>query len=813
MRRPAFYLALAFAGGILLCRYLGTACLIPAAFLALAFAFVGAILPWPHFSTVMTLLAAFVAGFFACARYERALDHGDLRILFGERSARIGVRGILVATGLWEEQRDGRGSARYKAVGVMSVREVETARAWVPVCGRVRVTLISGRPVELACGDSVQLVGTLRRIRRATNPGQFDRRAFWHRRGIDYSLVVRGESQITCIESGKARTLFRWTETLRERLRRGLEQGAPDGPERQIILAMILGYRENIGDEINRPFQLTNTMHILAISGLHVGFFYLMVGSLLKLLCVPQRMAALMTIPLIAAYAMLTGLAVPVLRASVMFIAFLAAPFLSRQRDATNSLGVSALILLALNPLQLYDAGFQLSFVAVLSILVLAQPINSLFLRVWPCCPLPGQLLVRRGERLRWYFGKRVMVLCATSIATWVGMAPFIARSFHIVTSLGLLGNMVVIPAGLAVVCLGFSGAFCSLICSPLAGLINWLNYCAVRLMLAAIGLIARIPYSWRYVPPPGPIQLFSYYGAVAAGCLFIWGRWRGKERYLVLLVAAILLILPFACVQQQPLLTIAFLDVGQGDATYLKFPGGENLLIDGGPELGTAAGRMIVRPFLQSLGRSGVDTVLLTHPHDDHIDGLFTVLQEFSVSRLVLSGTAPSSDNCRKLLNLAHTRGIGAYLTERGDRLARGDGVIITVLNPGRNPHSGAQSGLNNNSIALLTEYGEVKILLCGDMEKEAEGELCRSGLPLKADVLRIGHHGGKSSSTEEFLRRVSPKWAILSAGENNEFGHPASETLARLREAGCVVLRTDVHGAITLATDGRKIDMRTSR
>ncbi|MCX6338722.1 MAG: DNA internalization-related competence protein ComEC/Rec2 [Candidatus Aureabacteria bacterium] len=813
MRRPAFYLALAFAGGILLCRSLGTAYLVPAAFLSLVFACGGALLPWPHPSTGMTVLAAFLAGFFTCARYERALDHGDLRILFGERSARIGVRGILVAAGQWEEGREGRGSARYRAVGTMGVREVETTRGWIPVCGRVRITLLSGRPIELACGDSLQLVGTLRRIRGATNPGQFDRRAFWHRRGIDYFLAVRGESQIVCIESGRARAIFRWTEWLRERLRRGLERGVPDGPERQIILAMILGYRENIGDEINRPFQLTNTMHILAISGLHVGFFYLMVGALLKLLRVPQRIAALITIPLIAAYAMLTGLAVPVLRASVMFIAFLAAPFLSRQRDATNSLGVAALILLALNPLQLFDAGFQLSFVAVLSILVLARPINSLFLRVWPCGPLPGQLLVGRGERLRWYFGKRVMVLCATSIATWVGMTPLIAYSFHIVTSLGLLGNMVVIPAGLAVVCLGFSGAFCSLISSPLAGLINWLNYCVVRLMFEAIALIARIPCSWRYVPPPGPFQFFSYYGAVAAGGLFIWGGWRKKERYLVLLAAAVLLILPFAFVREHPLLTIVFLDVGQGDASYIKFPGGENLLIDGGPEAGVSAGRVIVRPFLQALGRARVDTVLLTHPHDDHIDGLFTVLQEFSVRRLVLTGTAPSSDNCRKLLGLAHAKGIRVYTVERGDRLARGDGVSITVLNPGRNPHSGAQSDLNNNSVALLTEYGEVKILLCADMEKEAEGELCRSGLPLKADVLRIGHHGGKSSCTDEFLRRVSPKLAILSAGENNKFGHPSPEALARLRQAGCVVLRTDVHGAITLTTDGRKIDIHTFR
>jgi competence protein ComEC len=306
---------------------------------------------------------------------------------------------------------------------------------------------------------------------------------------------------------------------------------------------------------------------------------------------------------------------------------------------------------------------------------------------------------------------------------------------------------------------------------------------------------------------------MLSYYGAFLAGILFISGGWRGKERYLPLLAAAILLILPLARRQEQKLLTVSFLDVGQGDATYLTFPGGESLLIDGGPELGTSAGRTIVRPFLQWLGRSGIDTVLLTHPHDDHIDGLFTALREFSVRRLVVSEIASSSDKCRKLLNLALARGIGAYSTERGERLARGDGVVITVLNPGRNPNSGGESGANNDSIALLAEYGEVRILLCGDMEREAEGELCRSGFSLKADVLRIGHHGGRNATTEDFLRRVSPKWTVISAGENNRFGHPAPETIARLRQAGCVVLRTDLHGAITLTTDGRKIDVHTFR
>jgi competence protein ComEC len=626
-------------------------------------------------------------------------------------------------------------------------------------------------------------------------------------------MTVRGESQIGRLAPEKERGFFRWIDAIRGRLRRGLEAGIPDGAERHIILAMILGYRKGVGDEISRNFRITNTMHILSISGLHVAFFYLMVNGLLRFLHVGKRVSALIAIPLIAAYALITGLAVPVVRSSVMFIAFLSAPFFSRERDTVNSLGVAALVLLAVNPLQLFDAGFQLSFLAVLSILLFAQPIADGIMRIWPCRASPGQLLVSRVERIRWYLGKRLILLCAASTATWLGMTPLIARYFHVMTPMGLLGNVVVIPAGLAIVCLGFSAALASLISSHLAALFNVLNYCVVWLMLASVKYIGRIPCSWRYVAAPGPVRIILYYGLLAF-VYFAWSDWwRENKRRLALLGVALCMLLPFAFPAAKTQMRIVFLDVGQGDATYCEFPGGESLLIDGGPDAGVLAGGMIVRPFLHSLGRSGVDTVLLTHAHDDHVDGLFTVLREFSVQRLVLGGSAPAFDNCRRLLGLAQANKIKVYRIARGDRLAEGESVIITALNPGDKPLHGVRADPNNDSVALMLEYGKIKILLCGDMEKEAEDEVCRYDFLLRADVLRVGHHGGRSSSTEKFLKRVLPKWAIVSAGENNRFGHPSPEALARLRERGCTVLRTDLHGAITITTDGKKIDVSTFR
>ena len=813
MRRPAFYLALAFSGGILLCRAITVESVILVGVLSFAAAFVGMILPRGRLSTVASLTAALMAGLFVCSYRERALKFGDLRQIFSDRAVRLSVRGVLMHSPAWRETAGDQSHFCCKGTSLLSLREVEMPDVWRPVRGRVRVTFLSGRPIPISCGDLIQVNGTIRRISKATNPGQFDRRVYWHRRGVDYSLLVKGETGVRLLHSGWIMGPWRVIERARKRLRRGLEHGIPDCPERRIILAMILGYRGGVGDEVSAPFRNTNTLHILAISGLHVGFMYLMIKVILKVLIVPPRFTALIAISLIAAYAAVTGLHVPVVRASLMFVCFLAAPLFGRRTDSVNSLGVAACILLAINPLQLFDPGFQLSFVAVLSILLLAEPIAGLFLRVWPCAPLAGQLLISRGERIQWHIGRKLILLFSTSIAAWAGLAPLIAKTFHVVSPLGLIANLVVIPSGLAIVCLGFSGAMASLVFPPLATLFNNLNCLVVYLMRRAVMAIGSIPYGWFYAAAPTPLQFASYYGLLAICGLVIVKRGPVKVKPLVLLAAAVIVILPFAFSPEKPLLTVTFLDVGEGDATYIELPAGENLLIDGGPQRGFPAGRMVISPFLKSRGRARVDTVLLTHPHLDHISGLFTVLEEFSVERVVLAGWGDSSKVYRQFLELARKKGIPVYMVGRGDSLAVGAGLKFTVINPGPSLHCGTRSDLNNNSVALLLEYGSVRILLCADMEREAEEDLCSGGLPSGIDILRTGHHGSATSSTYEFLRRVSPRWAIISAGANNRFGHPSPEALVRLRELGIKILRTDLHGAITLTTDGQEISLETFR
>jgi competence protein ComEC len=259
--------------------------------------------------------------------------------------------------------------------------------------------------------------------------------------------------------------------------------------------------------------------------------------------------------------------------------------------------------------------------------------------------------------------------------------------------------------------------------------------------------------------------------------------------------------------------LTVTFLDVGQGDAICVEMPRGEALLVDGGPGGAADTGRRVVVPFLKAIGRSRMETVLLTHAHDDHYGGLGAVVEEFPVQTLTVAAKGDAPAPVRRLLECFRRAGSGMLPVAAGDVLISKGGVRITVLNPGNAPSDGTHKGENNHSVALMIAFGRTKMLLCGDMEQEAEAALCQGGMSLGADVLKVGHHGGETSCTSEFIRRVSPMWAVVSVGRQNRFGHPSSETLARLREAGSIVLRTDLHGAVTFISDGEEWRMKTFR
>ena len=282
------------------------------------------------------------------------------------------------------------------------------------------------------------------------------------------------------------------------------------------------------------------------------------------------------------------------------------------------------------------------------------------------------------------------------------------------------------------------------------------------------------------------------------------------------------------AAALRQPL-RVTFLDVGKGDALVLETPSGKCLVVDTGGTLsgGSDRGRTVVAPFLRSRKRKSLDLLLLTHPHPDHVGGAATLLEQFPVALLVDNGLDSTAKAYKRYREVAEKRRVPCVIGARGWCYDCGDGVVLRALAPPqrkadapmlstiamRDVMPADNSGVNNSSLVLRVEYGKTAFLLTGDAEADSENDMLRARQPLACDVLKVGHHGSKKSSSAAFLKAAHPRYAIISVNANNRNGHPAPEVLERLQAVGAHILRTDERGHITALSDGRSIQIETQK
>lgn len=286
------------------------------------------------------------------------------------------------------------------------------------------------------------------------------------------------------------------------------------------------------------------------------------------------------------------------------------------------------------------------------------------------------------------------------------------------------------------------------------------------------------------------------------------------KSKFLIFLLTALaILIWGLVLYQPSPLLKVTFLDVGQGDSIFIQFPYGGNMLIDGGQGGRYDMGKRVIAPFLRSKGVRRIDTLLLTHPHDDHVGGLITVLKEFPVGLFLGSGQTHTSYTYEQFLELVRKKEIPYRIVKEGMEITRYKGVKIDVLNPPSPFMEGTRSDLNNNSVVLKIRHGKANLLLSADIEVEAEERLLSYGYLLKSTAVKVPHQGSRSSSSQPFLELVAPQAAILSVGEKNPFGHPSPPVLKRYQEMGIKLYRTDRQGAVILTSDGKKFWIKTMK
>jgi competence protein ComEC len=686
--------------------------------------------------------------------------------------------------GQWRPIGEGSGASRVGA---------ETARA--PIDARVMVVL-DGPPVEaLLPGDLVRVPARLRAPRGFVNPGAPDLSRRAAADGIAATASVHAAALARLARPPRwsvARAIAVWRARMLGAIRARL-----DGDRAALVSSLVLGDRGDVSRPLDDAFRVAGVSHVLSVSGLHLAIaaFLFYVGLRRLLVRVPslaasrsvQRWAAAAALPAVVVYTMLTGAAVATVRSCVVALVWLGAVALGRRTTALQALAIASLLILGASPLELFDPSFQLSFAAALG--------TSLLATRWSPTGRDGSWLRRLG---RW-----VLRLCAASAAAIVATAPIGAWHFAQLAPAGIVSNVVVVPlAELGVVPVGLAGCVAWSLHVPGATWLLGLAGLLAQAMAIFTTWFARVAPAW-HVPAPNLVEIVAWYAALLA--IVVHGRraWRA--------VGACALVVAASAGGRAYLratsrtLTATFLDVGQGDACVLELPRGHVVVVDGGGSFDPRfdPGRQVIAPWLWRRGIRRIDLIVLSHPHPDHANGLATLVEQFPVGEIWTNGQETSQPGTVELLAAARRRGV-ALGPPRALALGGADLWPVWPLDETGAIATDPARSENDNSLVVGVRWRDRRLLFAGDLEAEGETTLlARAGPSLTADVVKVPHHGSRTSSTAAFVAATHPSLAVVSVGERNRWGFPNPGVVERWRAAGARLLRTDRDGGVTVTVD----------
>ena len=595
------------------------------------------------------------------------------------------------------------------------------------------------------------------------------------------------------LESGKKYSPLRLLSIIRQKLQQKIEEhfsssyASSLSPQGAVLEALLLGERSRMDRSVTRSLQKAGIYHLFAISGAHIAIISFFLFSLLKLLRTPTRLSYMLVMAFLLFYAFLVEGRPSVMRATIMTLAFLLGKLIWRNVNLINTISISSFILLLLNPFSLFNVGFQLTFAATFSIILFFPRIIKYF----PKLPL------------------RISEILVLSLTAQLAVFPFIASSFNRVTFSSLILNYAALPlVGLIMAC-GYIFLPLSFVSPFLAPFLAKGIKFFIDLLISCSHLFDRFSFISYRMPTPHLLTIIGYFLFLLL--LLLPSKIRKQKLAFFLCFLAFFTVLisyPFPSLSKN--LKLTFIDVGQGESILVEFPGQKKMLIDGGGLPGGTfdPGENVVSPFLWKKGIKKIDYLVLTHAHPDHLNGLKAITRNFKIGEY-WEAFSPLEDDTyaefkRSLLSSVSRK-----------RLFRGDShqekkVRIEVLHPEKGELY-VDTIHNDQSLVLRLSYDQISFLLTGDIHIDAEREILENSREIKSQMLKSPHHGSLSSSSTAFLERAAPRIVVISAGEGNRYGFPDQEVLERYNKIGAKVYRTDLHGAVEVSSNGRRIFVRT--
>jgi len=710
----------------------------------------------------------------------------------------VQIKGIVVS-----EPGISNGSVKY----VIKTSEIIFNGIEKTVKGKILLTVVPDSGSYIDYGREIIVRGKIKLPNEARNQGGFNYAMYLAQSGISATVYASFDS-VEFLGYGNSNILVKAGRAVRNKIVEVIDKSLPF-QQAQLLNGMLIGYAEKLDENVEEVFKDAGLTHIMAVSGANIGFIILLFTFIFKKIGLGKRLSSAVMICILIFFAFITGFSPSVVRAVIMGIICMAAGLFRREYDLPNSLALSALLMLLFNPFILFNIGFQLSYAATISILVLFKYIKSILYSI--------------------FVPEKLAEMIAVTLSAQIGVLPISVFYFNRISIISVVSNLLVAPVLEPITIIGVIMAFMGQFSVAISTIIGYVNCTLLSFVLYVSKISSQLPFAVLTVPTPPIAMILLYYMFVPVILIYIASRdWKKILRILLVLCIAAFLTQIFYFSSRN--LKVYFIDVGQGDSVFISTYSGKNILIDGGGYSSFAytqkgeekirdMGESTVIPYLLDKRVTSLDIVIATHGHEDHIAGLVSVLKNVNVRTLVVpdlennindsyaidADTGEGMAALDNLIRIAAERNINVLKCREGDMLKIDKKTKIHVLHPGIN-HKYNKSALNNLSLVLKLEYKNIRMLFTGDIEKEAEDDILNSGMDIKANVLKVAHHGSDSSTQEDFLKAVMPDAAVISVGRNN-FGHPSGKVLERISGLGVRLFRTDEDGGISIITDGSKM------
>lgn len=668
---------------------------------------------------------------------------------------------------------------------------------------------------KLKYGDKIKAKGSFSEASSQRNYGGFNYKEYLK------SLKVYGTiraNQLKVLSRNRLNNIFSLANQVSSMVKQKIDSSMEES-QASIIKGIVLGDSSDMDQEIQENFRISSISHILAVSGMHVSYLVIGINILLRNK-VGKRKIRFITILFLIFYMFITGFSPSVVRASIMSILVMGAGILYRKNDIWTSLAISLFLILIYNPFLIENIGLQFSYIGTIGIMVLHKNVFRFFRNI----RIKNRKWKYKFNRKVILFISKIKEILAVTLSAQLAIFPIMIYHFNLLGVYFFISNLLVsVIIGPIII---FSTIFIvfSLIFNPISKVICIVLKLLIQ-MLIVISNLAKLPFSKLYLSTPQIWTILLYYiliiifnfiyslytseklnnTQVRVRNLIALAKYKiflNKKKYLKKIFIIILMLFLFHFIPKN--LEINFVDVGQGDCTFIVTPRNKTILIDGGGEDSDEfdVGKSTLLPYILDKGYTKIDYIFISHFDQDHVGGILTILQEIKVEKVIISKQEENSENYRKFLEIVKENGVSVAIVKMGDSVNIEKGIYFEILWP--TSEQIQENKLNNNSLVMKMYYHNFSVLFTGDIEEKAERKILEiyngEKDKLLSDVLKVAHHGSKTSTIEEFLNIVNPKMALIGVGKNNMFHHPSEETIKKLKKCRTSIYRTDEMGEITI-------------